>query len=49
MNKDAYKMRHGANFPTPTSPAIYDVDIPIDAMNAVQVILEVAHTAKKED
>ena len=49
MNKYAYKMCHGANFPTPTRPAIYDVGIPSDAMNVVQVRLEAAHTNKKED
>ena len=48
MDEDAYKMRHGANFPTPSCPAIYDVDISIDASNAVRVRREVAHTAKKE-
>ena len=37
MNEDAYKMCHGANFPTPTCPSIYDFDIPIDASNSVRV------------
>ena len=49
MNEDAYKMRHGANFLTPTRLAIYNVDIQIDASNAVRVRREAAHTAKKED
>ena len=49
MNEDAYRARHGTNFPTPSCPAIYDVDIPIDAPNAVRVRREAAHTAKKED
>ena len=49
MNKDAYKMRHGTNLPTPPRADIYDVDIPIYATNAVRVRLEEAHTAKKED
>ena len=47
MNEKAYKERHGANLPTPKRPAIYDVNIPIDAMNAVWVRLEADHTAKK--
>ena len=49
MNDDAYKMRHGANFPIPTCPAIYIVDIPIDATNAVRVRRKAAHTDKKDD
>ena len=49
MGEDAYKARHGANFPTPSSPEIYDVDIPIDASNAVRVRREASHTANKED
>ena len=49
MDEDAYRVRHGANFPTPSRPAIYDVDIPINASNVVRVRHEVAHTAKKED
>ena len=47
MNEDTYKMRYGANFLTPTQPAIYDVKIPIDASNAVRVCCEAAHTVKK--
>ena len=47
MDKDAYKALHGSNFPTPSRPAIYDVDIPIDASNAVRVRHEAAHTANK--
>ena len=49
MDEDAYKSRHGANFPTPSCPAIFDFDIPIDASNAVHVHREAGHTAKKED
>ena len=49
MDEDAYRARHGANFPMPSCPAIYDVDIPIDASNAVRVRREAAHTVKKED
>ena len=49
MDKDAYKSRHSNNFPTPSRPAIYDVDIPIDASNAMRVCCEAAPTAKKED
>ena len=49
MNEDAYKMRHCANLRTPTRPAIYNVDIPIDALNAVRVRREAAHTANNED
>ena len=49
MDEDAYKARHGANFPTPSRPAIYDVDIPIDASNVARVSSEAAHTAKKEN
>ena len=49
MDEDAYKTRHGANFPTPSRPAIYDVNIPINASNAVRVYREAYHTAKKED
>ena len=48
MNADAYRARHGANFPTPSRPAIYDVDIHIDASNSVRVCRKAAHTAKKE-
>ena len=48
MNEDDYKTRYGANFPTPARPVIYDVEIPIDASNAVRVRREAAHTAKKE-
>ena len=47
MNEDAYKKRYGANFPMPARPAIYDVEIPIDASNAVRARREAAHTAKK--
>ena len=47
MDEDAYRARHGTNFPTPSRPAIYDVDIPIDASNALKVRHEAAHTAKK--
>ena len=49
MYEDAYKLRHGANFLTPSSLAIYDVNIPIDASNAVRIRREADHTAKKED
>ena len=49
MNEDAYKTRYGANFPTPTRPAIYDVNIPINLTNAVQARREASHTARKED
>ena len=49
MDEDAYRARHGANFPTPSHPEIYNVNITIDASNAVRVHCESAHTAKKED
>ena len=49
MNEDAYRARHGSKFLTPSCLAIYNVDIPIDASNAVRVCREAAHTAKKED
>ena len=49
MNEDSYKTRYGANFPTPVWPAIYDVEISIDASNAVRVRCEAAHTARKEE
>ena len=49
MNEDAYKERHGANFPTPKRPAIYNVDIHIDETNAVWFIIYAAHTDKKEN
>ena len=48
MDADTYKAHHGANIPTPSRPAIYDVDIPIDASNNVRVRCEAAHTSKKE-
>ena len=48
MDEDAYKSRHGANLPTPSRTEIYDVYTPIDALNAVRVQREAAHTAKKE-
>ena len=47
MDEDAYRARNGVNFPTPSRPAIYDVDITIDTSNAVRVRCEAAHTAKK--
>ena len=49
MDEDAYRAGHGANFPTPSRPAIYDVNIPIDASNAVRFRREATHTSKKED
>ena len=49
MDEDAYKARHCVNFPMPSRPAIYDVDIPIDAANAVRFRRDASHTAKKED
>ena len=49
MNEDAYKTRYGANFLMPARPAIYDVEIPINATNAVRARREAAHRAKKED
>ena len=49
MNEDSYKRRHGANFPTPTRPDIYHVDIPVDASNVLQVRCEASQTAKRED
>ena len=48
MYEDGYKSLHGANFPTPSRLDIYNVDIPIDASNAVRVHREASHTAKKE-
>ena len=47
MDEDAYRVRNGANSLTPSRPAIYDVDIPIDASSAVRVRHEAEHTAKK--
>ena len=38
MDEDAYRARHGTKFPTPSRLAIYDVDIPIDASNAMRVL-----------
>ena len=49
IDEDAYKACHGANFPKPSRPAIYDIDIPINFSNAVRFRCEAAHTAKKED
>ena len=49
MNEEAYKTRYGANFLTPARPAIYDVNIPIEATTAVQARHEAAHKARKED
>ena len=49
MDEYAYRARHGANFPTSSCPAIYDIDIPIDASNDVRVHRKAAHTDKKED
>ena len=49
MDEDAYRARHGTNFPTPSRPAIYNFDIPIDTSNAVRVCREAAHTANQED
>ena len=49
MDEEAYRARHGANFPTPSRPAIYNFDIPIDTSNAVRVCREAAHTANQED
>ena len=47
MDEDAYRARHGTKFPTPSRLAIYDVDIPINASNAVMVRRKAAHTSKK--
>ena len=49
MDEDAYKLPHGFNFLTPSRPAMYDVDIPINASNVVRFRCMAAHTAKKED
>ena len=49
MDEDAYRARHGTNLPTPSRPAIYVADIPINTLNAVRVCREAAHTDKKED
>ena len=49
IDEDAYRARHGVDFPTPPCPTIYDVDIPIDVSNAVRVRREAGHTYKKED
>ena len=49
MDEDAYKTRYGVNFPTPSCPVIYDVNIPIDASNAVRVRCKAAQTDNKED
>ena len=49
MNEDAYKTRYGVNFPTPSHPAIYDVEIPINVSNAVRVRRKAAQTDKEED
>ena len=48
MDEDAYRVCHGANFPAPSRPAIYGVDIPIDTSNAVRVRRKAAHTSKIE-
>ena len=48
MDEDAYRARQGANFPTPSRPAIYNVDIPINVSNAVRVRREASNTSKKE-
>ena len=47
MKEDAYNMRYGANFPTPTHPSIYGVDILIDVSNALWVRRKTSHTANK--
>ena len=47
MNEESYKTRYGANFPTPARPAIYDVEIPINATNAVRARREAAHSEIK--
>ena len=49
MDEEDYRARHGANFPTPSRPAIYNFDIPIDTSNAVRVCRKAANTDKKED
>ena len=49
MDEDTYRARHGAKFPTPSRPTIYDVNTLIDTSNVVRVRREAAHTAKKED
>ena len=49
MNEGACKKRHGANFPTPKRPAIYNFDIPIDTMNVVRARFEAAHIINKEN
>ena len=49
MNEHAYKTGYGANFPMPARPAIYNIEIPIDATNDVRARRKAAHTARKED
>ena len=49
MEEDDYKGRYGAKFPTNTKPAVYDEDIPNNAMNVVRAKAEAAHTAKISD
>ena len=48
IDEDAYRACHGANFPTPSRPAIYDVNITTDTSNAVRVCREAAHNAKNK-
>ena len=47
INEDAYKTLYCTNFPTAARPAIYNVNILIDATNAVWARREDSHTARK--
>ena len=48
MDENSYNARHGANFPTTSRPAIYDVNIPINTSYSMRVHREAAHISKKK-
>ena len=49
MDKDNYKVRYCANFPTTTNPSVYYYNIPNNATNVVQAKAEAIHESKIAD
>ena len=49
MDKDDYKQRCSAKFPTPTNPAVYNETIPNNAINVVWAKAEAVHMVKITD
>ena len=49
MDEDDYKVHYRAKSPTTTNPAVYDKNVPNNAMNVVRFKAEVVHAAKITD